>query len=96
MMLEIMLALIAGLSVGTFTGLVPGIHTNTAVAFIISLPFLAAFSPLEVSVFIISAAVTHTFTDFIASIYIGCPILRPRFRYCRGTGCFWRAEARMP
>ncbi len=73
-MIEILLALGAGLILGTFTGLVPGIHINLVAAFVASsLYFLSSFPPLAIVVFIISLAITHTFLDFIPSIYLGAP-----------------------
>lgn len=64
-----------GIVAGTFTGLIPGIHTNLIALFALSLsPFLLIyFSSLTLSVFIISMAITHTFLDFIPSIYFGAP-----------------------
>ncbi len=64
-----------GILAGTFTGLVPGIHTNLIALFALALaPFLLAyFSSLALSIFIISMAITHTFLDFIPSIYFGAP-----------------------
>lgn len=75
MLLEILIALILGCIVGTFSGLTPGIHIN-----LISLLVLAAspillhyFSPIALAVFIVSMAIIHTFTDSIPSIFLGAP-----------------------
>ena len=60
---------------GTFTGLIPGIHINLIGAFLISLSatFFFSVDSLYLVVFISSMAITHTFIDFIPSIFLGCP-----------------------
>lgn len=75
MLLELILALICGIAIGTITGLLPGIHINLVSIFLLSiaslnLPFLA---PIILIVFIVSMSITHTFLDFIPSIYLGAP-----------------------
>lgn len=75
MLIEIILALLAGIFVGMFTGLIPGVHINLIGAFIVSLSaslfYLA--NPIYLVVFIVAMAITHTFVDFIPSIFLGCP-----------------------
>ena len=64
-----------GICVGTLTGLVPGLHTNT-VAIIITggaVTLVRWFSPLEVAAFLITLVVIHSFVDFIPSIFLGAP-----------------------
>ena len=75
MLFELFLALIAGLIAGTITGLLPGIHINLVGAILVSLSIglLAPISPLYLVVFVVTMSVTHTFTDFIPSIFLGCP-----------------------
>lgn len=76
MLIEIILAILIGLIAGTLTGLIPGIHINLIGALLISLSgsyFLVNISPLYLIIFISSMAITHTFIDFIPSIYLGCP-----------------------
>lgn len=74
MLFEIALAILVGLLAGTITGLIPGLHINLISVFIIaSLPALARFSPLTIALFITSMAITHTFVDFIPSIFLGAP-----------------------
>jgi putative membrane protein len=73
-MLELILLILLGVLAGTITGLTPGIHTNLVAAFILTLtPFLTDFPILNVVVFLVAMAMTHTFTDFIPSIYLGAP-----------------------
>lgn len=75
MLIEIILALLLGVSFGTLTGLVPGIHINLIGIFLISIYSTIAFNlnPIYLVVFISSMAITHTFLDFIPSILLGCP-----------------------
>jgi len=75
MLLEISLFILAGILAGTITGLVPGIHINLIGAFLISLSTSTLYfiDSLYLITFIISMAITHTFLDFIPSIFLGCP-----------------------
>jgi putative membrane protein len=75
MLIEILLALILGIFVGTFTGLFPGIHINLVGAFLVSLSasLLYKINIIYLVVFISAMAITHTFMDFIPSIFLGCP-----------------------
>jgi len=74
-MFAITLALILGVIAGTFTGLIPGIHINLVAAFIVAgLPLLSTYvSPFALVVFIVAMSITHTFVDFIPSMYLGAP-----------------------
>ena len=77
-----------GSMMGVFSGLVPGIHVNTmALILMVMEPVLASTMygfleaggldqnvlPLLISVMIVSAAVVHSFLDFIPSIFLGAP-----------------------
>ncbi|MFH1501139.1 MAG: tripartite tricarboxylate transporter permease [archaeon] len=75
MIFEIILAIIIGLIAGTITGLIPGIHVNLiALALLTISPFLLTYFPLNaLLVFIVSMSITHTFIDFIPSIFLGSP-----------------------
>ncbi|MCH7770430.1 MAG: tripartite tricarboxylate transporter permease [Bacteroidetes bacterium] len=75
MLIEILLALIVGILTGTTTGLIPGIHINLIGVFIVSLSasLFLSINPIYLAVFIVSMAITHTFVDFIPSIFLGCP-----------------------
>ncbi|MDR1404895.1 MAG: tripartite tricarboxylate transporter permease [Candidatus Methanoplasma sp.] len=76
-------ACLAGSAVGTFSGLVPGIHVNTlASVMLLSYPAMesflvsfteAAYVPIVVSSCIMSASVVHSFVDFVPSVFIGAP-----------------------
>jgi putative membrane protein len=75
MLLELIVTVLLGILVGTFTGLIPGIHINLIGLFLISLSSSLFFSiePIYLIVFIVSMAITHTFIDFIPSVFLGCP-----------------------
>jgi putative membrane protein len=69
-MLEITLAIILGVLSGIVTGLIPGIHINLITTSIISTP-LAQIKEIPLITYIVALSVTHTFIDFIPSIYLG-------------------------
>ncbi len=74
MLLGILAFIFLGIASGTLTGLIPGIHINLVGAFLISLnKYFQEINPLYLVVFISSMAITHTFLDFIPSIFLGCP-----------------------
>ncbi|MDP3881530.1 MAG: tripartite tricarboxylate transporter permease [Nanoarchaeota archaeon] len=73
--IEFVLALLLGLLAGTLTGLFPGIHINLIAAILISSLAISSeyFSPLTLVTFIVAMSITHTFIDFIPSIFLGAP-----------------------
>ena len=76
MLLEFIVALLVGIIAGTLTGLFPGIHINLVAAGLLSFIGLGWFSGVDaivLAVFIVSMAITHTFLDFIPSVFLGAP-----------------------
>ncbi|MCL2031886.1 MAG: tripartite tricarboxylate transporter permease [Methanomassiliicoccaceae archaeon] len=83
LILLVMGACLAGAAIGTFTGLVPGIHVNTlASIMLVSYPaissFISSFAdpsyvPIIVSSCIMSASVVHSFVDYVPAVFIGAP-----------------------
>jgi len=75
MILELLIALLCGVTAGTLTGITPGIHINLVSAILLSLSasLLAFFAPLILVVFLVSMAITHTFVDYVSSIFLGAP-----------------------
>jgi len=75
MLIELIVFLILGISAGTFTGLMPGIHINLVGAMLVSASasFLFFLPALYLVVFITAMAITHTFLDFVPSVFLGCP-----------------------
>jgi len=76
MLLEVILALLIGVIAGTLTGLFPGIHINLVAAGLLALiggAYFSGIAPLVLVVFVVAMAVTHTFIDFIPSVFLGAP-----------------------
>ena len=75
MIIEILIFIFLGIILGTITGLIPGIHVNLISLIILSLSgkFLLNLNSIYLIVIISSMAITHTFLDFIPSIFLGCP-----------------------
>jgi len=69
------LFLLSGILAGTLTGMIPGIHINLIGIFLLSFSaYLLEFTePIYLAIFITAMAITHTFVDFIPSIFLGCP-----------------------
>jgi putative membrane protein len=72
---DLILACIIGVFGGVITGLIPGIHVNTAGAFVFSVsPFLLYSYPPEVlAVFLLSMSISHALLEFIPSMFLGVP-----------------------
>jgi putative membrane protein len=72
---QIIITIILGCAFGIITGLIPGVHINLVALLILSFSafLLEIVSPLIISIFIISMAITHTFLDSIPSIFLGAP-----------------------
>ncbi len=75
MLIEILFSILIGVSAGAFTGLMPGIHINLVGTILVGLSatIFSVINPIYLVVFIASMAITHTFIDFIPSIFLGCP-----------------------
>ncbi len=75
MLFEILFFLLLGITAGTFTGLIPGVHVNLISLILLSLSgtILLKVDPINLLVFLASMATTHTFLDFIPSIFLGAP-----------------------
>ena len=73
--LYLILALFLGILTGTFTGLIPGIHINLIAIILLgfSATLLNLTTPLILIIFITAMAITHTFIDYIPSIFLGAP-----------------------
>ncbi len=74
-MFDLVIALFLGCIFGIFTGLAPGIHTNTVAASMLAvLPLLTKwFSPLALGIMLTAMVIVHSFVDFIPSIFLGAP-----------------------
>lgn len=69
-MIENIITLILGILSGTITGLIPGLHINLIATTLITTP-LTNIPTTILIIYIVSLAITHTFIDFIPSIYLG-------------------------
>lgn len=73
-MIEYILALLIGIFAGTISGLLPGVHINLVSALLVgSLGYFSGLQPLVLVIFIVAMTITHTFLDFIPSIFLGAP-----------------------
>lgn len=74
-MIDVFIALFLGFAVGVLTGLLPGIHTNTIIAFLSGsyLFFSGSFSDFSFVVFVVSVGITSSFVNVIPSVFLGVP-----------------------
>ncbi|MBI2629953.1 tripartite tricarboxylate transporter permease [Candidatus Pacearchaeota archaeon] len=73
--LGLLVALLLGVTCGTLTGIIPGLHINLVSSIAVSsLTFLLGiFPPISIAVFIVSLSITNIFIEFIPSTFLGCP-----------------------
>ncbi len=75
-MFDLIFACFLGVICGAITGLIPGIHVNTAGAIIFtSSAFFIGnfFSPEFLCVFLVAMSIAHALIEFIPSIFLGVP-----------------------
>lgn len=72
---DLIFACLLGIICGVCTGLVPGIHVNTAGAFTFAFsPFLLNnYSPEFLAVFLLSMSISHALLEFIPAMFLGVP-----------------------
>ena len=63
---------IAGSFTGALTGLIPGLYTNNVAILLLALVPSGSYS-IYICIFIVAAAISHTFLDIIPSTFIGAP-----------------------
>lgn len=83
MLLMIVYACVIGAAIGSVSGLVPGIHVNTLAAVIlafhstleemVSIFVPSDLAPMMLACAVMSAAVVHSATDFVPSVFFGVP-----------------------
>ncbi|MBU0662578.1 tripartite tricarboxylate transporter permease [Candidatus Micrarchaeota archaeon] len=71
-MIEVLGFILFGCFAGAFTGLVPGIHTNTIALIAVSFAASAGFG-VPLVMMIVSMSVVHSFVSFVPSIALGAP-----------------------
>ncbi|MFH0889515.1 MAG: tripartite tricarboxylate transporter permease [Candidatus Aenigmatarchaeota archaeon] len=67
------LAALAGSFLGLFSGMIPGLHTNTLAVLTVSLYRYFNLTPLEASIIISSMVSSHIFSSFIPAALLGAP-----------------------
>ena len=74
-MMELVVACFIGILIGTITGMVPGIHVNTAGAILFaSSTFLLSFLSAEfLCVLMVSMSIAHSLIEFVPSMLLGVP-----------------------
>ena len=72
-MLDLIILALIGICIGVITGLTPGLHVNTIAIIGLSLFSALNISPIQFATVMMAMAVTHTFLDFIPSIFLGAP-----------------------
>lgn len=72
-MIEYIPIILAGVVVGVFTGLVPGIHPNTVIFGSMPFYFGSGIEFLSYLSFIAGLSVSHTFHDFLPAIFLSAP-----------------------
>ena len=74
-MIDLIVACFIGIGCGTLTGMVPGIHVNTAGAIMFaSSAFLLEFiSPEFLCVILVAMSITHALIEFVPSMLLGVP-----------------------
>lgn len=74
-MIELVVACFIGILIGTTTGMMPGIHVNTAGAIIFASSglLLGFLSPEFLCVMLVSMSIAHALIEFIPSMLLGVP-----------------------
>ena len=74
-MFELVIACFIGILIGTTTGMIPGIHVNTAGAILFaSSTFLLSFlSPEFLCVMMVAMSIAHALIEFVPSMLLGVP-----------------------
>lgn len=74
-MIELVIACFIGIAIGATTGMIPGIHVNTAGAIIFasSTFLLTIISPEFLCVLMVSMSIAHALIEFIPSMLLGVP-----------------------
>lgn len=74
-MIELVIACFIGILIGTVTGMIPGIHVNTAGAIIFASSgfLLATLSPEFLCVMLVSMSIAHALIEFVPSMLLGVP-----------------------
>jgi putative membrane protein len=72
-MLDLISLALIGVLAGVFTGFVPGVHPNTVIFSSIPIYFSSGLGFMSYAAFISGMSISHTFHDFLPSIYMQAP-----------------------
>lgn len=72
-MLDLLSLALLGVLIGAFTGIVPGIHPNTVIFTSLPIYLSTGIDFLSYAALISGLSVSHTFHDFLPSIYLQAP-----------------------
>lgn len=74
-MFELVIACLLGVGIGTITGMIPGIHVNTAGAILLAVStiLLSFVSPEFLCVLMVSMSIAHALLEFVPSMLLGVP-----------------------
>ena len=74
-MFDLLIACFIGILIGTMTGMVPGIHVNTAgaILFAASTFLLTIVSPEFLCVLMVAMSIAHALIEFVPSMLLGVP-----------------------
>ena len=74
-MIELVVACFIGISIGTITGMIPGIHVNTAgpILFPSSAFLLSFISPEFLCIIMVAMSIAHALIEFVPSMLLGVP-----------------------
>lgn len=72
-MIEQITAVVLGTLIGLFSGLIPGMHINTLIVFILGFSHATQIDFFSISLFILAAAISQSFSGFVPSIFLGAP-----------------------
>ncbi|MEE0902188.1 MAG: tripartite tricarboxylate transporter permease [Methanobrevibacter sp.] len=74
-MIELVIACFIGIGIGTITGMIPGIHVNTAgaILFASSTFLLTLLSPEFLCVLMVAMSIAHALIEFVPSMLLGVP-----------------------
>jgi putative membrane protein len=73
LLLPVALGTLAGCGLGTFSGLVPGLHANNFALLLAAAAPRLAVDPLVLGAAMLAAGVVHTFLDVVPSLALGVP-----------------------
>jgi len=74
--LLILAPILLGFITGIITGLIPGLHVNTVAALLVGVSaflFSIEISAISIAIYIVCTAITHSFYDFVPSLFLGVP-----------------------